>query len=142
MVLIFSTTQTRMQPNQTKPNLIPTRKLAFGLLVCLITVLVTAPSIQAQNGTWTNLVSGDASGSWAIAANWTNSVIADGADNTADFSTLNITTNSMVTLDGARTIGNITFGDTTPDANWMLTNGTGGPLTLAVTAGTPTITAN
>ena len=132
-----------MQPNQTKPNLIPTRKLAFGLLVCLITVLVTAPSIQAQNGTWTNLVSGDASGSWATAANWTNSVIADGADNTADFSTLDITTtNSIVTLDGARMIGNIIFGDTTPDTNWVLNTGTGGPLTLAVTAGTPTITAN
>lgn len=132
-----------MQPNQTKPNLIPTRKLAFGLLVCLITVLATAPSIQAQNGTWTNLVSGNASGSWATAANWNNGVIADGADNTADFSTLDITTtNSIVTLDGARTIGNIIFGDTTPDTNWVLNTGTAGPLTLAVTTGTPTITVN
>lgn len=131
-----------MQPNQTKPNLIPTRKLAFGWLVCLITVLATAPSIQAQNGTWTNLVSGDASGSWAIATNWNNGVIADGADNTADFSTLDITSNSIVTLDGARTIGNLIFGDTTLSTNWVLNTGTGGPLTLDVTAGTPTITAN
>jgi hypothetical protein len=44
-------------------------------------------------------VSGDASGSWANATNWNNGVIADGADNTADFSTLDITTtNSIVTF--------------------------------------------
>lgn len=117
-------------------------KLAFGLLVSLLTSVTIVTNLQAASGTWTNLVSGNASGSWATAANWNNSVIADGADSTADFSTLDITTNAVVTLDGARTIGNVTFGDTTPSTNWILAAGSAGPLTLAVTAGSPTITAN
>jgi len=112
------------------------------LMAALVGSLAAAPLLRAQNGTWTNLLDGNASGSWSAAANWNNGVIASGADNTADFSTLNITTNSIVTLDGARTLGNIIFGDTTPDANWVLNTGTGGPLTLAVTAGTPALTAN
>ena len=143
MVLIFSTIQTHMQTNQTTARCNVNRKLASGLLVCLITILAAAPKTYALSGTWTNLVSGNASGSWATAANWNNGVIADGADYTADFSTLDLTaTNSVVTLDGARTIGNIIFGDTTPSTNWVLNTGAGGPLTLAVTAGTPTLTAN
>lgn len=103
--------------------------LAAALLFC-------AASAWSQSGTWTNL----ASGSWADAANWNNGVIASGADNTANFSTLDITNDVAVTLDGARTIGNLIFGDTTPSHNWILNTGTGGPLTLSVSSGQPTIT--
>ena len=53
-----------------------------------------------------------------------------GLDVTADFSTLNLTSNATVTLDGAVSVGNLVFGDTTPNYNWFLNNGTGGPLTL------------
>ena len=111
-------------------------------MAALVLSQAAAPRLLAQNGTWTNLLDGNASGSWSAATNWNNGVIASGADNTADFSTLNLTTNSIVTLDGARTIGNIHFGDTSPDANWGLITGTGGPLTLAVSSGTPTLTGN
>ena len=78
------------------------RTIATALISALF---LMAHAAQAQNGTWTNLVSGDASGSWTTTANWNNGVIADGAGNTANFSTLDISTNSLVTLDGARTIG-------------------------------------
>lgn len=131
-----------MQMNQIDLSRSTSRKSTLGGLLALITLLAPFSAARAQNGTWTNLVSGDASGSWAAAANWNNSVIANGADSTADFSTLELTATSTVTLDGARTIGNLSFGDTTPDANWALTTGSGGSLTLDVTAGSPTITAN
>jgi fibronectin-binding autotransporter adhesin len=111
----------------------------FGSLLAALTV---GANLYAASGTWTNLVSGSGAGSWGAPANWNNSVIADGVDSTADFSTLDITTTSTVTLDGARTIGNLSFGDTTPGNNWSLTTGSGGPLTLAVTSGQPTLTAN
>lgn len=117
---------------------------ALGLLVALISFLAASPSVLAQSGVWTNLVNGNASGSWTNAANWANGVIAAGADNTADFSTLALTADSTVTLDGARTIGNLVFGNTaaTPTNNWILATGSGGPLTLAVSSGQPTLTAN
>jgi autotransporter-associated beta strand protein len=109
--------------------------LAAALLFCAV-------NAWSQSGTWTHLVNGDGSGSWSTAANWNNSVIADGADNTADFSTLDLTNLSTVTLDGARTIGNLVFGDVTPDTNWVLNTGSGDPLTLSASSGSPTITVN
>ncbi|MGH7952025.1 MAG: beta strand repeat-containing protein [Limisphaerales bacterium] len=111
--------------------------IQFGMAMTLL--LVATASALAQSGTWTNLINGDASGTWSVAANWNNGVIADGADNMADFSTLDITTNSTVTLDTDRTIGNLIFGDIVPDANWILTGGT---LTLQTSSGVPTLTAN
>jgi fibronectin-binding autotransporter adhesin len=139
-----------MQTKQTSVccNCNVNRKLAFGLLLSLIAFLTAAPSTFAQNGTWTNLVGtngvsiGDASGSWANVTNWNNGVIAGGINNTADFSTLNILSNSTVTLDSSPTIGNIIYGGTAANANWILNTGSGGTLTLNVSAGTPTITAN
>ena len=107
-------------------------------VVLMAALLFCAANSWAQSGTWTNLVNGDASGNWGTAANWNNGVIAAGADNTADFSTLNLTTNSTITLDVSPTIGNLIFGDTAPDNNWLLTGGT---LTLQVSSGVPTITA-
>ena len=92
------------------------------------------------------MVSGNASGSWINATNWNGGIIANGTDNTADFSTLDITSNSIVTLDAARTIGNLVFADVTPSTNWVLnassTNATlpaANVLTLSVSAGSPVI---
>lgn len=125
-----------MNHNQTRPAgrvPAPLRWLA-GLLAA-----ATLPAqLFAASGTFTNVTGG----SWASSANWNNAVIADGANNTADFSTLDLTATTTVTLDGARTIGNLTFGDTTPDNNWSVTTGSGGPLTLSVGSGVPTLTAN
>ncbi|MCW1925047.1 autotransporter-associated beta strand repeat-containing protein [Luteolibacter arcticus] len=84
---------------------------------------------------WTNA----AGGSWPVAVNWLSNGIANGASIVADFSTLNLTADTTVTLNGARTIGGLKFGDTTPSHNWSLATGSGGPLTLSVASGTPLV---
>lgn len=96
-------------------------------------------------GVWTN----DASGNWGVSNNWSNGLIANGAGFIADFSTLNITANRTVTLDGARSIGGLKFGDTSGAQNWVLNGGDtltldGGSTnvpTIAVNQNTATISA-
>ena len=84
-------------------------------------------------------------GEWSTATNWDGGVIADGADNTAYFGITGLgappinSTNAVFTLDGARTIGNINFYTTNAPANWTLTTGSGGPLTLSTTFDIPAI---
>jgi hypothetical protein len=76
----------------------------------------------AASGTWTS----SAGGSWTNTANWSGGVIANGTDSTADFSTLNLGASATVTLDGARTVGNLTFGDTAATYyGWLLGPGSG-----------------
>jgi fibronectin-binding autotransporter adhesin len=87
---------------------------------------------------WTN----SAGGSWTTAANWSDNTPANGSGVTADFSRLGLTSPVVVALDGARTIGNLHFGTSSGTHGWTLNPGTGGPLTLAVSSGTPTITVS
>ena len=68
------------------------------------------------SGLWTN----NASDNWGTSNNWSGGVIANGPSRMADFSTINITANQTVTLDSARTIGGLRFGDTTGAQNWFL----------------------
>ena len=68
------------------------------------------------SGLWTN----NASDNWGASNNWSGGVIANGTSRVADFSTINITANQTVTLDSARTIGGLRFGDTTGAQNWFL----------------------
>lgn len=94
-------------------------------------------SLQAASGTWIN----NASSAWGTAGNWSGSTIADGADFTANFGTINISADRTVTLNSSRTIGHLIFGDNdaTPESDWILAASGGSVLTLRVTAGTPTI---
>lgn len=102
-------------------------------------VIIAISGSRAADGTWTNL----AGGSWADSANWAGSTLASGTGFTADFSTLDLAAPSTVTLDGSRTIGNLLFADAAnPDSDWTLGTGSGGPLTLAVSSGSPTITVS
>src|ERR1700760_3851959 len=83
---------------------------ARALAVAVGAVLSSVGSVaRATNGTWINT----AGGNWSAGTNWQGGTIAGGADSTADFSTLNITSNVSVHLDGSRTVGNLKFGDTT-----------------------------
>lgn len=106
--------------------------IASGITSAPATLLITAP---AGSGVWTNL----GGGSWAASNNWSGGLIAGGTDAAADFSTLSLNLNPTVTLNGARTVGTLVFDDLNPATkhNWTLTTGTGGPLTLAVSSGTP-----
>ena len=84
-----------------------------------------------NTATWTNL----AGGAWNSGANWLHGVIGTGANNTANFGTLDLGAAATVTLTGPQTIGSLVFADTTPDNNWLITGST---LTLAASS-TPTI---
>ena len=87
---------------------------------------------------WTSLANGD----WSTASRWTNNLIGNGVNVTADFSTLNITAGVTVDVDSPRTIGGLKFGDTTPSHGWTLDNN-GQPLNVLTIDGTnaPTIVA-
>ncbi len=100
-----------------------------------VTNNITA-SLASGNATWT----ADANGNWSDPANWLNGAVADGANFTADFSTLNITANRTVTLDSPRTTGTLAFGDPSGAQNWILVTTNGSTLTLSAT--TPAIVVN
>ena len=97
------------------------------ILVAALVSFVATPLLAADT-TWVGTTS--PYGLYYQTANWQGGVIADGTDAVADFTTNNLTADSTVTLDGARTIGNLIFGDTATGTggSWILTNGTGGPL--------------
>jgi len=111
-----------------------------GLLASIVFTLALATGAShAASGNWTLLTSGNASGSWATATNWSSNPTIPGsaADDVIDFSQLNITATSTVTMDGSRTAGTLNFGDATTSSNgWALNTGTptGTTLTLAATA--------
>ncbi|MCW1924455.1 autotransporter-associated beta strand repeat-containing protein [Luteolibacter arcticus] len=88
--------------------------------------------------TWTY----ENSGSWTEPLNWLSEVVATGSGVPADFSTLALSGNMTVNLDGSRTIGSLVFGDTTDSSGWTLASGSGGPLTLDNGANAPVITVN
>ncbi len=98
---------------------------------------VTISASQSSgNGTW----SSDASGNWSDPSKWSAGSIADGTGSTANFSTVNLTTDRTVTLDSSRNIGVMDFGDTSGTNNWFLNSSGGSVLTLS--AGTPSIVVN
>jgi len=111
----------------------------------LALIALAAGRAQAATNTWNKLVSGNASGSWATAANppWSSGALP-GATDTADFNTLDITADSTVTLDGDQSINALIFGDTTTSsaANWILSAGTPSSSTLTLGGTSPTITVN
>jgi autotransporter-associated beta strand protein len=92
-------------------------------------------AIGSGNGAWNT----DADGFWSDAGNWNNGAIAAGAGYTADFSTINISANRTVTLDTARSLGALKFGDTGGAQNWTITNSPGSTLTLNNGSSSPTI---
>ena len=77
-----------------------------------------------SSGVWTN----NASGSWSAISNWNSGSIANGVSRMADFSSLDIPANQTVTLDSARTVGGLRFGDLFGAQNWTLSGSI--PLTL------------
>lgn len=69
-------------------------------------------------------------GTWQEAGNWLDGNIADGSDVIADFSLLELTETAVVTLDGARTLGGLWFGDGNGEYFWNLQQGSGGSISL------------
>ena len=108
--------------------------IASGVTSAPATLLIAAP---AGSGVWTNI----SGGVWATGNNWNGGFIAGGPDAAADFSTVSLNVNPTVTLNGARTAGTLVFDDLNPATkhSWTVSTGTGGPLTLAVSSGLPSI---
>ncbi|ACB75491.1 rhamnogalacturonan lyase B N-terminal domain-containing protein [Opitutus terrae] len=93
------------------------------------------------NGTWINPTSG---GFWSNPSNWQNAVIADGAANGADFSTLDLLADNAVHLDSPRTLNRVILGDLDPAtvASWTIDNNGVAANTLTLAGASPTITVN
>ncbi len=79
-------------------------------------VLAVYVPITYASGTWIS----DADGDWGDSGNWLGGTNANGAGFTANFSAMNITADRTVTLDQPRSIGTLTFGDTSGSENWTL----------------------
>lgn len=97
-------------------------------------------SVPSSTTAWTNLANGSASGTWGVTANWNNG-IASGIDVQADFSTLNIATNSRIIAEAPRTIGKLYMNDVFPTSGvyWEMDGGTNAHLTLATSTAQPEI---
>src|SRR5262249_32794147 len=84
--------------------------------VALAATALLPAAASAQSGTWTATAGSPAF--WDTAGNWSGGTIANGVDNTANF-TSNITgpytvaLNANVDGNGGRTIGNLVFGTAT-----------------------------
>jgi fibronectin-binding autotransporter adhesin len=115
---------------------------SLAALAAMLALIALPSPLFAASGVWTNTASG---GLWSATANWTNGIVADASGFTADFNSINIATDpTVVHLDSARTLGNLTFGDTTTSsaASWILDNNATAANILTLAGGTPTITVN
>ena len=115
--------------------------LATRVFACSVAALLASHSVQAADGTWTQLISG---GLWSTGVNWAGSMIADGSGSTANFNTLDLTADNTVHLDGDRTLTNLIFGDTATATagNWILDNNAVSTNNLILAGSTPTLTVN
>ena len=98
---------------------------------------VTAvPTVTPTVSAWTNLVSGNAGGSWGTNSNWSPNAAPNSSDAVANFGTVSITANSFITNDAPHTAGTLVFA-TGSGYTWTV-DGTNNPLTLATSLGLPT----
>jgi autotransporter-associated beta strand protein len=81
----------------------------------------------SHSGTWIS----DSNGNWSESNRWSGGLPAHGSGSLADFSTLNLTADRSVTLDGSRVIGALRFGDSSGSQSWTLGASTGSTLTLS-----------
>lgn len=105
-----------------------------------------ASTANAAPFVWTNALNGDASGSWTVPLNWNPNGIPGAADS-ADFSALDTTFDSVITLDANQSINSLIFGDidastNSPIAGWTIDRGLLGTATLTLATPDPTITVN
>jgi autotransporter-associated beta strand protein len=111
------------------------KKIRATSVICALAWILSHTIGVGANGTWTNLGGGGWAGSW----NWSGAAIASGTGAVGNFHTLELTRNTVVTLDAARTLGAMNFGDVSPSHEWVLRKGLGGALTLDVLSGVPEV---
>jgi autotransporter-associated beta strand protein len=111
------------------------------LIIALLLAIFSAPAMAGTSGIWTNSTT---DGIWSDPTNWAGGVVADGFDQIADFTTLDLTADNTVHLGSPRAIGTLLFGDATPSNNWTLDNygNAANTLALTVSSGSPLIQTN
>lgn len=107
------------------------RSLSLRVCLAAIALLTIAQTGIAQTGTWSQNIGGTYN--WSVTQNWVGGVVADGANNAANFTTTGLTDNMIVNLDSARTIGNLVFDNPTNTFSWTIN----GPNTLTLSNTTP-----
>lgn len=126
-------------PSLSKKHYTFIRSALFARTILAGAIVATAATAHAVNGTW-NV---DANGTWSLSdtSSWLDGTVAEGADFTANFSTVDITAGRTITLSAPLTIGNLIFGDSTNASHdWTLSSSpTSNVLTLDTTTGAPTI---
>src|SRR5262245_44933539 len=93
----------------------PSRRICIA--VAALTLLTAGPA-AAQHGTWTQNAAGTYN--WSTTTNWQGGTVANGANNTANFTTANLTGPINVTLDSDRTIGSLVFDNPTNTFGWSI----------------------
>ncbi|MEN6450481.1 MAG: autotransporter-associated beta strand repeat-containing protein, partial [Thermoguttaceae bacterium] len=108
-------------------------------LLAMAVMFGVAGSLYAVDGKWTSTTGG----LWSDTANWSGGAVANGSGSTANFGTIDATTDVTVHLDSARTISGLAFGDaaTSTAAGWTLDNN-GSAANYLVFAGGNTVTVN
>lgn len=101
-----------------------------GVLAIALAMALTSKPARAASGSW-NV---DAAGGWVTTTNWTPVAVPGSAiGDVIDFAN-NIGAARTITLDGARTLGDLNIGDsTTPFFGFTINTGTGGTLTMDAT---------
>jgi autotransporter-associated beta strand protein len=86
----------------------------------------------------------DGSGLWSTGTHWLAGLVPDGNGSIARMHTIDITADRSVSLDTARTVGSMFFGDTNlaSAAGWTLNNNGSAANRLTLAGTTPTITVN
>jgi fibronectin-binding autotransporter adhesin len=109
-----------------------------SLLRVLSTFTLTLAGVHGQtDGTW----SVNASGNWFDAGNWNGGTVAGGVGAVANFTTVDITADQVVTVGGPVTLGRLRLADGGTLSNFWTFDGAG-PLTLDNGAAQPILEAN
>jgi len=104
-------------------------------------LLVSLISSRAATFSWTKLAAGNASGSWTNQANWSGGTLPTTTADAANFSSLDLTADSTITLDGNQAANSLSFSDvaTASAANWIVNAGSPASSTLSLGGSNPTI---
>jgi len=118
-------------------NAFPLNLFASRAALLNSAMLCASSAAFAADGTWT----GTAAGNWSDPLSWNSGVVADDAGFTALF-TSDIPAATVVTLDTARTIGNLTFSDNGANGSaWTISGANALTLAGGTTSTIETITS-